>query len=246
MTLILNQEQLDDALVLYELAYPVRVRLLDGGPQGMAGRYHGIGRYGPTTDERLDTPAHHITVSANLSAQMGTVCLLHELMHAHQNERFLPVDFDIQNDAHYRQANAGLREAFRAEMKDVRRKAGTSSKQLTAAYANVSFEVEARKTDALKSDFTLFTENGPVKIADPFDDDMTDEKGRYTYRIDIWRSSTWNSTTRSMGKKKFRGTYYVVAYDEASAKTFARKEWGESSDILEAYLRPPLPKGVTA
>lgn len=246
MALILNQEQLDDALVLYELAYPVRVRLLNGGPQGMAGKYHGIGRYGPTTDERLDIPAHHITVNANLGVEMGTVCLLHELMHAHQNERFLPTEFDIQTDAHYRQANAGLREAFRAEMKEVRRKAGTTSKALTAAYANVSFEVEARKTDALKADFKLFTENGSGKVIDPFDTDMVDDKGRYTYRIDMWKTPAWDNVTRSMGKKKFRGTHYVLAYDETSAKTFARKEWGGMSDILEAYLRPPLPKGVTA
>lgn len=236
----LNEQELERAVVAYELAYPVRVRLLDGGPQGIAGKYHGIGRFGPATEERLEIPAHHITVDSGLNGSFATTTLLHELMHAKQNERFLPDGFQIQNDDDYRQANIGLREAFRDEMREIRRRHNLGM-ALTHHYQDVSFEVEARSTSKLTKDFDLFHDDGvkPKSNGVPSAYDLVDEHGRFTWRVDLWAYGKWDKELKKT-PKTFRGTYYVVAKDEWKAKEFARKEYGTTGDDAQAYLILPL------
>jgi hypothetical protein len=233
----INPDALEEACGIYGLHFPVRVRLLDGGPMGMLGKYHGIGRYGPTTDDELAEPAHHISLKSDLGVFTANTALWHELTHAMQCERFLPEDLD-----NYRAANRGLTMAFRQEMKEVRRKAGTTSKALTAAYSNVSFEKEAHdSTDiAKKIDLILPGENAK-------EDDfellrLLDDKGRALWRIDLWKSAKWEKGNK-VREKEFRGTYYVRAAKEWEAKQFAKKEWGESSDDSKGYLCRPLEGG---
>lgn len=221
---------------MYTFRYPVRVRVIKGGPQGMAGKYHGIGLRGPTTDVPLTTPAHHITLSDSLSASMANGCLWHELTHAAQCERYLPEEGDD-----YAEANRALALAFKDEMKEVRKTTGGSPTQLTMAYSKVSFEQEANLGMKFADDIDLIKITVPekkaevVKIKDP----LTDEDGRYTWRVDLFTAPKWSKGKKIRGRE-FRCTGRVLAKDEWGAKKFAKAEWGKSSDEAVAYKILPI------
>lgn len=233
----IDYNKLEQACTAYGMKYPVRVRLLKNGPMGMAGKYHGIGHWGPTTEERLAEPTHHITLDAGLSASMANTCAWHELTHARQGERFLPED--VTGDEAYRIANRGLAMAFREEMKQVRRDEGTTSKALTWKYGDVSFEVEARASDKFAEKFSI------IKVSDeaPIEpDQLLDDEGRASWRVDIWMLGKWNKEKKYRELDGFRGTYYVVAKTKWGAEDFAKREWGKNSDKADAYQILPRPK----
>lgn len=194
------------------LRFPVRVRMLPHGPDDMAGKYHGLGRYGPTSDGPLDSPAHHISLSGALSAKMANTAIWHELTHAKQCERFIPddvEDLDQLADA----ANRGLAMAFRKEMKAIRLATNTTSKKLTMAYADVSFEREAQSSDK------KFAQKHNI-IASLVDDDLVDDKDRYLWRVDLWKKGPWVAKTDR--EYTFVDTYYVNAVAEHEAIRWAR------------------------
>lgn len=185
----------------------------------MAGKYHGLGRYGPTTVKPLDRPTHHISLNGQLSGKMANTAIWHELTHAKQCERFLPETDDVDEAA--RTANAALATAFRQEMKDIRRKKNTFSKKVTIDYMDVSFEVEARQSD---KDFAV-----KDNIVTSAVNDLTDDKGRYRWRVDVWKKGARRYGKNQKQDLTFVGTQYVVATGETGAKTFAREQYKLSS-----------------
>jgi len=150
------------------LRYPVRVRITDD-LDGMAGKYHGLGRWGFTSDAPLDKIAHHISINANIDSNTANTAIWHEMTHAKQCERFLPADVSDQ-DERARIANRTLALEFRWQMKDIRIAKGIKSTALTTDYANVSFEVEARESDkmfAKKINIIKADKNQPKKSVRP-------------------------------------------------------------------------------
>lgn len=218
----INQTKLDEAREILDITFPVRVRTLEDGLMGMAGKYHGLGHWGPTTEKRLEEPAHHISIASHLDAKLANKTLWHEMTHAAQCEDFLP------EDNNYRIANKGLRKAFRDEMREIRVvKGGSRYGGVDPNYANVSFEVEAR--DVMDDSDKLFIVESTETEETTEDDDPL--KG---YRA-LWRVDVWDAD------KKFVATQYVLADDEWGAKRFARdkhlgKKWSQN---VEAYPIDP-------
>src|SRR3954468_5315561 len=188
----INEAAVSEAAEALGLTFPVRVRVVPNGPAGMAGKYHGIGRRGPTTEAVLVDPTHHISLSGNLSAKMASKCLWHEITHAMQNERFLPTDHNGEEEP-YAIANRGLQCAFRAEMKEVRQRYGGTPSQLTMRYGEVSFEREACK---VMDDAKTVLVSEVEKVDKKKDSPLLDDKGRATWRVDVFRRGEWNKATK--------------------------------------------------
>lgn len=209
--------------------YPVRVRILDGGPQGMLGKYHGLGHWGPTTDERLDEPVHHISLKGDLTSKMANTCLLHEMTHAAQCERYLDDD--------YQSGNRGLTMAFKQEMKGNRGGFGNYN-GVKSGYSDVSFEREARETmDLLDDDIKVVKQVAPeAEVQDP----LRDEDGRFLWRVDVWEEGPWDKKAKKR-EYTFEGTYYVWAKDEWDAKKWARQETDldYNNSTIKAYKMDP-------
>lgn len=210
------------------LRFPVRVRILPHGPDDMAGKYHGLGRYGPTTGDPLDAPAHHISLSGNLGNKMANTAIWHELTHAKQCERFLPDDIDDPDEA-AAVANSGLALAFRKEMQRIRLETNATSKKMTMAYTDVSFEVEA-----LASDKKFAQKDNIITQAD-VDDELVDDKMRYLWRVDLWKKGQWRPNKDR--EYEFIHTHYVNAAKEYDAKQWARKhhKLGAHDSVAVAY-----------
>jgi hypothetical protein len=232
-----NPEALEEARKVLGITLPVRIRLLESGPQNMAGKYHGIGLRGPTTDEPLDSPAHHITVKAEMTPGMANTCLKHELVHASQGERYLPENGD------YRVANAELGKAFGREMKEMRQRKGTKSKDLWG-YSEVSFETEAHSADKLLKDIDLIDVNDPRAAGGTDLLALMDEHGRYTWRVDVWKDGKWNKKRKMRDPNTFCQTIYVLAKDDYGAKRFARDECklAFQDSTCDAYMVKPFKK----
>lgn len=219
------------------ITFPVRVRpATHFTERGMAGKYHGLGYWGPTSEERLNEPAHHISLRADMDAGFANVTLWHEMTHAAQCEDYLP---ETEGEGDYRIANAGLRQAFAKEMREIRRAKGIKTRGVTADYGNVSFEVEARDVMDGKDNFDIVEPIGSEANAPAKDDPM---RG-FSYR---WRVDAWDDN------KEWVGTYYVLTESDQpwDAKRWVRDnpmkdmKW---SNNLNAYPVPPLKKeGVKA
>lgn len=196
------------------LKFPVRVRIVPDGPDGMAGKYHGLGRYGPTVNKPLDKPQHHISLSGALGSSMANTAIWHELTHAKQCERFLPDN--VENvDEQARIANSRLAKAFRKEMQRIRLKTNATSKKMTMAYTEVSFEVEA-----LESDNKFAKKNNIINSA--VDEELVDDKQRYLWRVDLWKKGPWRPNKKR--EYEFIDTHYVNATTEYAAKQWARDQ----------------------
>ncbi len=203
----IDQPAFEEAQRVLGLEQPVRVRVKADFPA--AGKYHGLGVWGPTTDVKLDEPAHHITLSDVLSASMANTALWHEMTHAAQCEDYL-------EDGDYQAANKGLRNAFMKEMREMRTKRGVSRFNLTADYQSVSFEVEAR--DLMKNADKVKIITGPEakkkgKGKSKAKDDDPLRGYRHLWRVDMWDDD-----------KNFVGTDYVLANEDYDAKRWAREQ----------------------
>jgi hypothetical protein len=232
-----------EAQQILGLTYPVRVRELMHGPAGMQGKYHGLGYWGPTTSERLEKPAHHISLKADMSPYMANTCLWHEMYHATQAERYLPENGNANGREPYQIANKGLRQAFGEELREIRARRGITPYGMTADYGDVSFEVEAREVmNAMDKMRIILPTDEYLKDWDD-KDDKKDEKEeeedplkgyRAKYRVDVYDD-----------KNKFVATQYVLADDEYGAKKFARERWldGKWSNNMEWYICAPPEKG---
>lgn len=210
-----NPDELEAARQELGLIYPVRVRPLKTGAFGQAGKYHGLGHWGPTTEERLDEPAHHISVKADLAATFANTCLLHEMTHAAQCESYL-------TDHNWKEANRRLALDFGREMRFIHFMSGKRGNHTDARYAGISFEVEARqRMDELSKQFTV------VESVSSTDERDEDERPWNKFRVDLWTK-----------KNVFRGTYYVYSTGTFiwRAKDFAKEKWGAKTDKAEAYL----------
>lgn len=227
MTWVINNEQLQAASDHLGLRYPVRVRSLEDGPFGMMGKYHGIGHWGPTTDVRLDEPAHHITLKGDLGPYMANTCLLHEMTHAQQCERFL-------NEDDWEGAVRELALDFGREMRFVQFMSGKRGGATDSRYMGVSYEVEARQQMNKLDKMFQVTElpEGEEAPAPTWS----------KWRVDLWRKVKNLKKTNY----EFRDTCYCFAKDEYAAKKFARDTWGDWSDDADAYLMEegiPIPNG---
>lgn len=228
------------ACEVLEIKLPVRIRVMEsGGPQGMAGKYHGLGVWGPTTDVKLDEPAHHISLNGKMWSDGASSCLWHELAHAAQAERYLPKNGDGTID--YETANREITKDFRDEMKAIRRSSGTTSKALTASYSNVSFEKEAR--DAMDFSKEIRLVKYVLDDEDDHDEAMTlrDDKGRAAYRLDVFRDGKWNSRKKRRSEDQFIATLYCLAKDTIDAKKWAREQCDLSfSEATVASYQMPV------
>lgn len=208
------------------LRFPVRVRILPNGPDDMAGKYHGLGRYGPTVDHPLDSPAHHISLSGNLGSSMANTAIWHELTHAKQCERFLPDDVD-DLDEMAKAANAGLAKAFRKEMQRIRLETNATSKKMTMAYTDVSFEVEALASTKLAKEDNI--------IASDNNNELLDDGQRYLWRVDLWKKGPWRPNKDR--DYTYVETHYVNAAKEYDAKKWTRNQHklGQHDSVAAAY-----------
>lgn len=208
------------------LRFPVRVRILPNGPDDMAGKYHGLGCYGPTVDDPLDSPAHHISLSGNLGSSMANTAIWHELTHAKQCERFLPDDVD-DLDEMAKAANAGLAKAFRKEMQRIRLETNATSKKMTMAYTDVSFEVEALASTKLAKEDNIIASNN--------DNELLDDGQRYLWRVDVWKKGPWRPNKDR--DYTYVETHYVNAAKEYDAKKWARNQHklGQHDSVVAAY-----------
>lgn len=127
------------------------VRIVPTAMKHALGRYHGLGRTGPTSRKRvLHEPVHHITVAADLGPQRASRTILHELTHAAQCERYDTGDHLAAN-AHYdiaytAQANvAGLHT----------RAANKWTADDLVSYGRIAFEREAIENEALVNHFPV-------------------------------------------------------------------------------------------
>ena len=197
------------------LRFPVRVRILPHGPDDMAGKYHGLGRHGPTVDEPLDKPAHHISLSGLLGSSMANTAIWHELTHAKQCERFLPDDVE-DPDEQARIANANLAMAFRQEMQRIRLKTNATSKKMTMAYTDVSFEVEALASDK------KFAKKDNIIAESDDNNALLDNGKRYLWRVDLWKKGPWRANEDR--EYTYVETHYVNAAKEYDAKKWARDQ----------------------
>lgn len=210
----IDEEGFAKAKDLLNISLPVRVRILDGTNSfgSLTGKYHGIGHWGITSEERLDEPAHHITIDGKMSLSSANEILWHEMTHASQAEDYLPEEA-IDGVEPYRIANKGMRMAFLAESRSLRATptAGFGGK----SYFDVSFEKEAR----------FFMKNGEAidilaYVFDEEDEEEIEEEEvdlRETWRVDMWTSE------HDPKKRKFIGTCYVLAKDDFAAKKWARE-----------------------
>lgn len=230
----LNHENIAVACEHLDIKLPVRVRVMEGGPQGMAGKYHGLGVWGPTTDVKLDSPAHHISLNGRMSSWMASSTLWHEMAHAAQCERYLPQNGNGQVD--YETANREITKVFRDEMKAIRRRSGSTSKALTASYADVSFEKEARDAMDFAKELDLVKPVGD----EPEATNLRDDKGRAGYRVDVYRDGVWNKKTKKRSPNIYVNTLYCVAKDEWAAKNWAREQCGlkVANSTANAYQMP--------
>lgn len=207
---------LDKARDILGIEYPVRIRKASGQA---AGKYHGLGLRGPTTEEPLSEPAHHITISPMVSDKMVNEVVWHEMTHAAQCEDYLPEDDGPDS---YKVANARLRRAFGREMRAIRAERGITTRAMTADYGDVSFEEEAR-------DFMDHAKKISIVVVDDDKPEVDPEdsfKGfDHKYRVDIFDADD-----------KYVGTHYVYSNDEFSARRFARDTYmdGKWSSNLSA------------
>ena len=224
-----DQDGLKRAAKKLGLRFPVNVRVLPHGPEDMAGKYHGLGRYGPTVDDPLDAPVHHISLSGILGSSMANTAIWHELTHAKQCARFLPDDVD-DVDEMARIANAGLAKAFRKEMQRIRLETNATSKKMTMAYTDVSFEVEALASDK------KFAKNDNIIVNnDDADCELLDDKKRYLWRVDLWKKGPWRANQDR--EYTFIDTHYVNAAKEYDAKKWARDQhkFAHHDSVAVAY-----------
>jgi len=197
------------------LRFPVHVRVLRNGLEGMAGKYHGLGRYGPTVDGVLEDPVHHISLNGCLGTKMANTAIWHELTHAMQCERFLPAD-PCDADELSQAANHGLAMAFRQEMKGIRLKNNAKSKKLTMDYVNVSFEVEAMASDK------KFAQQDEIVALVEGDPDLLEDSNRYLWRVDLWKKGPWRP--KEDREYEFVATHYVNADKKHKANEWARNQ----------------------
>lgn len=214
------------------LSYPVRIRADVASTRGMGGKYHGLGHWGPTTDVRLDEPAHHITIEPSFSATVANGVLHHELTHARQAEAALP---ENGNEPAYRVANREIRRQFGREMRAIRRAKNIKTREVTMDYADVSFEQDAR-------DIPKEIEDIDVLVPDLDDAEEIEEEDDPRLRgfASLWRVDMWTHNN-----KKFVGTVYVLADDSWGAKKWAREnamEHMKYSTNLYAYPINPRTK----
>lgn len=220
---------LEQARNILGLKLPVAVRIVPRGPNGMAGKYHGLGCRGG------GEPQHYISLNGGLGPIMANTALWHELTHAMQCERFLPDGRTDENAC--REANNALWRAFHQEMKEIRFRTGGSKHNLTMAYADASFEKEAQQSTKLADKHTIIASDGGAV------ESLLDEKGRKTYRVDLWRDLGWNKQTKER-ELDFVTTMYVVAKNEWDAKKFVREEKGMTfqNSTCESYQIRPFGK----
>lgn len=191
----IDQEALEKAKDILGIDCPVLVRV---SKLPAVGKYHGLMRWGPCSDVRLDQPTHHISLDEGLGPIIANTALWHELTHAAQCEDFMPDDND------HRIANAGLRQDFGKEIREQRLSRGLGAGSFGAWYGDVSFEVEARQ-------FMEHARN--IDIIVPVDDGNDDKLNGYK---NLWRVDMWDDD------EKFVGTTYVLANEEWDAKKWAR------------------------
>ncbi len=215
----IDETGLEKAKDLLNISLPVRFRILDGTNSyaKMTGKYHGIGYWGVTSEERLAEPAHHISLDGKMTIRSANDIAWHELTHAAQAEDYLP-DEAIDGVEPYRIANKGMRMAFGRESRSLRPSgSGFGGK----SYYDVSFEQEARHFMKNGDAIDILVPVTPVKAAKGKEAKEEDEEIdlRETYRVDMWTYGT------DPKQREFIGTTYVLAKDEWAAKKWARDNY---------------------
>lgn len=235
-----DPEGLEKAKELLGLTLPVRIRALstETSSYSFTGKYHGLGRWGVTTEERLAIPCHHISLSGSMSAYSANDVCWHEMTHGAQTEDYLPEEGEDGLEP-YQIANREMRKQFGRELRE----------GLARSSYDTFFEEDARywqkNSDAVKILIPTPTE---LELAaskkkkdkkgkeDPTEErELPEEDSRPTWRVDMW--------TADMNPKHrdFVGTTYVIADKEYDAKKWARDHYmdGVFSSNIEAYEIDP-------
>lgn len=97
-----DQAVLTEVLDHFNLLFPVTVWETAPSPASF-GCYKGVLHYGQQYrvkppfrcmyEQKPDWPSHTILLGSDLSRYQATETFIHELTHAHQNERFIPADY---------------------------------------------------------------------------------------------------------------------------------------------------------
>ena len=232
-----DPEGLEKAKDLLNVTLPVGFRILDGtnSYSSMTGKYHGIGYWGISSDERLEVPTHHITLDGKQSLSSANEIAWHELTHAAQAEDYLPAEAQDGVEP-YRIANKGMRMAFGEESRSLRSPgSGFGGK----SYFDVSFEKEARHYMKNGDAISILVPIEKVDEEEKPDEEEDDRPDlRETYRVDMWTSDY----ERKHPKGMFVGTRYVRANNPKDAESWARdnymKDYQYSSNIVAYRIIP--------
>lgn len=219
---VVDQRELDEARYFLGIDYPVIViPSLD-----FAGKYHGIGYWGPAAmSGRLLVATHQFSISADTSAEFANSVAWHELTHAAQAESFMPDEdeFDPADYNGWERWQVGINGFTQAYADESRHLGGYSSHGPNSSYTNISFEREASSSGRYAKEVQFLVPAPNVEA-----DDESEFVAWDRYRVDV----------TPLVERKYPFGYsseYVFAYSDKSARAFVIDRYNRQGVRVDSW-----------